>query len=337
MTNKAVASHRNENGRFLAPPGSPKRTATFRDFWGFFYQQFFKVKAPTIPVGHVLSTEEIKQQINQAGNPSITWLGHASFLIRMGGKVILTDPYLQETAGVMGIGPKRYVPAALSVNELPKIDVLLLSHNHYDHLDAKVIEAYPYKTETQVIVPLGLAPFFAKRGYMQVVELDWWQDWTIAGLRIKALTAVHFSGRGLFDRAKTLWASYAIETDDAKIWFSGDTARGEVFDTIGELTGPFDYAIVGIGAYEPRSIMEDVHATPEGAIGIAKAVGAEKAIGMHWGTIMLTPEDPFEAPMRFKQAAIDQGFGPKNAIIMSLGETRELRGKATAVDPVVVA
>ncbi len=237
----------------------------------------------------------------------------------------------------MGIGPKRYVPAALSIDELPKVDILLLSHNHYDHLDAKVIEAYPYKTETQVIVPLGLAPFFTKRGYTHVVELDWWQSWSVPGLGIKALPAVHFSGRGLFDRAKTLWASYAMETNDAKIWFSGDTARGEVFDKVGELAGPFDYAIVGIGAYEPRSIMEDVHATPEEAIGIATAVRAEKAIGMHWGTIMLTPEDPFEAPIRFKQAALDPEYGQQNAIIMSIGETRELQAKTNAVDSAVIA
>ncbi len=98
MTNKAMASYRDNNGRFLAPPGSPKRSATFRDFVDFFYQQFFKIKAPIVPAGHVLSKEEVKKQFDQAGNPSITWLGHASFLIRVGGKVILTDPYLQETA-----------------------------------------------------------------------------------------------------------------------------------------------------------------------------------------------------------------------------------------------
>ncbi|MCT4656182.1 MAG: MBL fold metallo-hydrolase [Cohaesibacter sp.] len=324
MLDRTRPSHHRADGRFQNPPGSPKGTATFRDFLAFMYQQLFKTKAPDIPSGHVLSKEDTKQQLAQASNPGITWLGHASFLIRTGGKVILTDPYLQETAGIMGIGPKRFVPAALSVEELPQVDVLLLSHNHYDHLDTSVIEAYPYKSETEVIVPLGLAPFFTKRGYSKVTELDWWQGWELDGVTIKALPAIHFSGRGLFDRTKTLWASYAIETNDGKIWFSGDTARGEIFKEVGEKEGPFDVAIVGIGAYEPRSIMEEVHATPEEAIGIAKAVRAQKAIGMHWGTIMLTPEDPFEAPPRFRQAAIDQDFGEENAIIMSIGETRDL-------------
>ena len=143
-------------------------------------------------------------------------------------------------------------------------------------------------------------------------------------MKIKALPAIHFSSRGLFDRDKTLWASYAIETDDGKIWFSGDTAFGDVFQEIGARAGPFDYAIVGIGAYEPRAIMRAFHATPEEGIAIAKAVGAKKAIGMHWGTIMLTPEDPFEAPPRFKQAAAQQAFGEDNAVIMAIGETRDL-------------
>ena len=145
-----------------------------------------------------------------------------------------------------------------------------------------------------------------------------------AGLSIKTLPAVHFSGRGLFDRKKALWASFAIETSDSKIWFSGDTAWGEVFREVGKKAGPFDYAIVGIGAYEPPAIMVEVHATPEEGIAISKAVGAKKAIGMHWGTIMLTPEDPFEAPERFRQAAIDQGFGEENAVILKIGETRSL-------------
>ena len=324
MADPTKASHYRINGRFQNPPGSPKGTATFGDFFGFLFQQFFKTKAPNIPDWHILPAEECATQLATASNPSITWLGHASFLIRTGGKIILTDPYLQATAGMMGVGPKRFVAAALTVEELPKVDILLISHNHYDHLDAKTIEAYPHKADTQVIVPLGLGSFFTRRGYQKVVEQDWWQEWTTPGLSIKTLPAVHFSGRGLFDRNKTLWASFAIETADAKIWFSGDTARGNIFKQVGEKAGPFDYAIIGIGAYEPQTIMEEVHATPEEAISIAKAVRAQKAIGMHWGSIMLTPEDPFEAPVRFRQAAEDQGFGVENALIFKIGETRSI-------------
>jgi L-ascorbate metabolism protein UlaG (beta-lactamase superfamily) len=323
MTNDPNASRR-VNGRFQNPPGSPKGGATFRDFARFLFQQTFKTKVPAVPDWHVLDDEEQAAQLASASNPSVTWLGHASFLIRTGGKVILTDPFLETTAGKMGLGPKRFVPAALAVEQLPKVDILLMSHNHYDHLDAKTIEAYPHKEETQVIVPLGLGSFFTRRGYQKVTEQDWWDEWMMPGLSIRTLPAVHFSGRGLFDRMKTLWASFAIETKDGKIWFSGDTAWGEVFSDVGERAGPFDYAIVGIGAYEPPSIMVEVHATPEEGVAIAKAVGAKKAIGMHWGAIMLTPEDPFEAPQRFRKAARDQGFGEDNALILRIGETRSL-------------
>ena len=323
MANEIHTSRR-ANGRFLNPAGSPKGGATFGDFARFLYRQTFKTKAPAVPDWHVLDEAERDQQLSVASNPSVTWLGHASFLIRTGGKIILTDPFLGKTAGKMGFGPKRFVPAALCVDQLPKVDILLMSHNHYDHLDAQTIEAYPYKAETQVIVPLGLGEFFTRRGYQKVAEQDWWDTWMMPGLSIKTLPAVHFSGRGLFDRKKTLWASFAIETPDGKIWFSGDTAWGEVFKEVGEKAGPFDYAIVGIGAYEPSTIMVEVHATPEEGIAIAKAVGAKKAIGMHWGTIMLTPEDPFEAPVRFRKAAGDQGYGMDNALILKIGETRSL-------------
>ncbi|WP_319412298.1 MBL fold metallo-hydrolase [uncultured Cohaesibacter sp.] len=328
MSSKAMApqetASRRVKGRFLNPPGSPRGGATLRDFLHFLYQQTFKTQAPEIPDWHVLDDEERDRQLANASNPSVTWLGHASFLIRTGGKVILTDPFLEMRAGMMGLGPKRFVPAALSVEQLPKVDILLMSHNHYDHLDAKTIEAYPYKAETQVIVPRGLGAFFTRRGYAKVAEQDWWDQWMMPGLSIRTLPAVHFSGRGLFDRKKTLWASFAIETGDGKIWFSGDTASGEIFKEVGQRVGPFDYAIVGIGAYEPASIMVEVHATPEEGISIARAVGASKAIGMHWGSIMLTPEDPFEAPVRFRAAAREQGYGEENALILKIGETRSL-------------
>ena len=171
-------------------------------------------------------------------------------------------------------------------------------------------------------MPLGLGSFFAERGYENVLEQDWWQTWRSGDLAITTLPAVHGSGRGLFDRNETLWASFAIVTSTERVWFSGDTARGAVFSEIGRRHGPFDLALVGIGAYEPRTIMAPVHATPEEAVEIARAVRARKAIGMHWGTIVLTSEDPFETPARFRRAAEDQGYGAENAWILKIGETR---------------
>lgn len=290
----------------------------------FAFSQMLAPPAPRIPPGHVLPRQEALRQMETAGNPSITWLGHAGFILRTGGKVIVTDPFLGKVAGPFGIGPRRYAPAPMTGAELPRADTLLISHNHYDHLDAPTMRAYPYKDSTQVIVPLGLGGFFTRRGYGRVLECDWWDEWHLDGLKIIALPAVHFSSRGLHDRNRTLWAGYGIETTQGRIWFCGDTARSPVFDEIGHRAGPFDLALVPIGAYEPRSIMESVHVTPEEAVEIVRQAGARRAIGMHWGTIALTPEDPFEAPDRFRGAAEAQGLGRENALTMRIGETLAL-------------
>ena len=322
-------AHHEADGSFTNPPGSPIRDAGFSDMFRFLARQILSTPEPEIPQDHVLDSATVSAQIAKADNPSVTWLGHAAFIIRSGGKIILTDPYLDKAAGPWGFGPQRFIPSALSAEELPKADLMLISHNHYDHLDAKTIDAYKWKEDTQIIVPLGLGKFFRKRGYLKVLEQDWWDETRLDELKITTLPAVHFSGRGIGDRNKTLWASFAIESQDGKIWFSGDTARGEIFKEIGERTGPFDTALVAIGAYEPRKIMQNVHVTPEEAVEISKTIGAKVAIAMHWGTIMLTPENPFDAPRRFRQAAKDQGFGEENAWIMKIGETRSLIRKST--------
>ncbi|MDF2366443.1 MBL fold metallo-hydrolase [Sneathiella sp.] len=326
MTTKPY--HHDPDGGFRNPEGSPNRRIGKRGMLSFITRQLRPRAAPEVPDGHVLDRTAVDAGILAGGNPSVTWLGHAAFIVRTGGKVILTDPYLSERAGPAPLGPKRYVPPALAAHELPKADVMLVSHNHYDHLDAGVLAAYPHKDHTQVVVPLGLKRFFTRRGFKKVVEMDWWQSWSEDGLTITTLPAVHSSGRGLHDQKKTLWASFGIKTAAENVWFSGDTAHGDIFREIGTRHAPFDLALVGIGAYEPREIMKAVHATPEDAIQIARDIGAKRALGMHWGTIMLTPEDPFEAPARFRQAAIDQGYGAENALILKIGETRSLTDAA---------
>jgi len=169
---------------------------------------------------------------------------------------------------------------------------------------------------------LGALRLYKRQGFREVIELDWGQDWSLDGLRVTCLPAVHFSGRGAFDRNRTLWASFAFAAPSRKLWFGGDTAPGAVFREIGARAGPFDLALVGIGAYEPRSIMHASHATPEEAVQIARDIGAKAAVGMHWGSIMLTPEDPFKAPHRFKRAALEQQYGEGNAWVMKVGEVR---------------
>ena len=311
--------HHRPGGGFRNPPGSPRRAANWRDMLRFLLLDMRRAKVGAIPPDLCAPAPPDLTAMPEA---HLAWLGHAAFAIRLAGKLVLTDPYLGDVAGPLGFGPRRFVPPALRAQDLPRADAIVISHNHYDHIDMVALGAYRYRTETPVIVPLGLKPLLSRMGFSRVIELDWWQDWRLDDLTLTALPAIHFSGRGLFDRNRTLWASFGIASPDKNVWFGGDTALGPVFDEVGQRAGPFDLALVGIGAYEPAAIMQAVHANPEEAVEIARNLRARAAVGMHWGSIMLTPEDPFEAPTRFRKAARDQQYGESNAWIMQIGEVR---------------
>lgn len=319
-------------GGFRNPPGSPPRTASvMTDFVPFLVRRFVRTNAsPDIPAGHVLGEQAALAGFNaHSSEDSITWLGHASFLVRMGGKTFLTDPFLTERASpVEWAGPKRIVPPGISIPNLPTIDAIIVSHNHYDHLDAETVEALPNKDRIEVYAPLGLGDFFRKRGYTRVHDLDWYQSETLDGVSITSVPAVHFSRRGMFDFNKVLWGGYVLQAAGRKLYFAGDTGLGAVFKEIGKRFGPIHTALIPIGAYEPRSIMKPSHVTPEEAVQLAQDIGAQTLVGMHWGTIVLTDEPQFEAPGRFKAAAAAAGFKDDKVWILKIGETRSISGAA---------
>lgn len=281
-----------------------------------------------IPKGHVIEQTEaadVLHQHLQQSVDSMTWLGQACFLLKINGKVILTDPYLSSHASPTTFaGPKRIVESGIHINDLPAIDYLVLSHNHYDHLDARTLRALRGKKDMTVIVPLRLGRYFRKRGFSKVIEMDWWDVFDAGGLKIRALPSQHWSKRTPFDRNKSLWASYSFEGTDNKIYFTGDTGYAPLFKEIGDKFGPYDYTLVGIGAYEPREIMKAHHTTPEEAIEIAKDVQSHIAVAMHWGTVRLTDEPLFEPPGRFLQAAAQAGYDKERSWVMSIGESRIL-------------
>lgn len=316
---------------FRNPPGSAPKNSHFSTILRFLWRTRHVDRRPVAPQGFVLSKSETVQGLNaHARRDSVTWLGHASFLIRLANRTILTDPFLGDYASpIDGVGPRRFTPPALRAQELPQIDVLLLSHNHYDHLDTRTLSALRDKGSLRAIVPLGLATTLHDLGFIDVVEVDWRHEIGIgrdsnAPLRIVAEPVVHFSGRGLFDLNRTLWCGYVLEGGGKRLFFGGDSAFGPIFTEIGQRHAPIDLAMLGIGSYEPRDLFRFSHATPEEAVDMARALGARRVLGMHYGAIVLSAEPPFEPPERFRAAARTGGYVDDDIWLPKIGETRAL-------------
>jgi len=252
----------------------------------------------------------------------VTWVGHSSLLIQLDGVNVLTDPIWSERASpAQFAGPRRWVAPGIAFDDLPPLDLILQSHNHYDHLDSGTVQrlarAHP---QAAWVLPLGLAPFVRRRGARQVIELDWWQEHTFASLRIAATPALHFSSRGIGDRGDTLWCGFALAAGH-RVFFAGDTGFHPEFGRIGERYGPFDVALMPIGAYEPRWFMRYLHMNPEEAVEAFRALKASVMVPIHWGTFKLTDEAMDEPPVRARAAWTAAGLAPGGYRQLAHGET----------------
>lgn len=252
-------------------------------------------------------------------NPSVTWIGHATMLVRMDGVTFLTDPMFSERASPIGFaGPTRLVQPGVPLEALPAIDFVTLSHDHYDHTDLASIRALAVRG-ARFVVPLGLGELVRGEGG-QAIELDWWQHATIGNIRIHCVPSQHFSGRGLTDQGKRLWAGWVVEGPSRRFYHAGDTGYFPGFAEIGERLGPIDLAALPIGAYEPAAMMRPVHLNPEEAVQAARDVRARRSVGMHFGTFDLTDEPLDEPPKRFLAEARRSGVG-KRAFVLAIGQT----------------
>lgn len=256
-----------------------------------------------------------------AHNPSVTWIGHASFLVRMDGVTFVTDPIFSERASPLSFaGPQRLVAPGIPLEALPPLDFVLVSHDHYDHLDLPSIAALARRGVT-FFVPLGLGDLVRSVGGT-AVELDWWGERQVGRVRVVCVPAQHFSGRTLTDTNSTLWSGWVVSGPSRRFLHAGDTGYFPGFTEIGARLGPFDLAALPIGAYDPAGIMQFVHMNPEEAVQAALDLRAAVAVGMHYGTFDLTEEPLDEPPRRFHAEATRRALTPVAAWTMDVGETR---------------
>ncbi len=261
--------------------------------------------------------------------PSFTWIGHATALVQINGKNILTDPQFSKRASpVQWAGPKRVVEPGLSLEELPKIDAVLISHDHYDSLDynsTMELIKRPGGDSTKFFVGLGLGSILKKWGVENVIEMNWWETRKIDGLEFIAVPCRHWSKRALTRRNQTLWAGWIARSKDFSFYFAGDSGYSPVFKDIGEKYGPFDLAAIPIGAYEPRWFMKSNHMNPEEAVQVHKDTKAKKSIAIHWGTFALTDE-PLDEPPKRLGIALERAQIPKeDFFVVKHGETIYLK------------
>ena len=309
---------------------------------------------PTVPV----TTPTF---LGRTASPTLraTWLGHACYYVEYpSGLRVLFDPVFEDRCGPYGIlGPKRYTTQPCTLESLPAVDAVVISHSHYDHLShSSVLTLQKHQPHAHFFVGLGLEKWFRKSGLRNVTELDWWEDAdlqltnhktnTNIDARISCLPSQHTSARSPFDRDTTLWCSWAVKSGDKNVWFGGDTGYRSVprlpadvddygpqydalprcpqFRQIGELRGPFDLGLIPIGAYAPRAAFSGMHANPFDSVEIFKDTRCKRAMGIHWGTWALTTEAVLEPPMLLQEALKRRGIEPTGVFdVCDIGESRE--------------
>jgi N-acyl-phosphatidylethanolamine-hydrolysing phospholipase D len=296
--------------------------------------------APTPQVEPDLAFLHANAAAGAAMRPAVTWIGHATVLAQLAGLTLLTDPIFSLRASPLGFaGPKRHQPPGIALDALPHIDVVLVSHNHYDHLDEASLQALCKQAggPPLFVVPLGLKGWFADRGVRGAIELDWWEQHRFGNVDVALVPAQHWSGRGLGDRMKTLWGGFAVFAPDCHLFYAGDTGYSRDFDDIRnryaprqteEAGGGFDIALLPIGAYEPRWFMAAQHVNVDEALKIHRDLRAKRSLGVHWGTFQLSDEALDAPPKALAALRAASGIGEEEFFVLAIGETRILPPRA---------
>lgn len=304
--------------KFFTPDPPTKREG------GFLKWQLSRTPGPWLPYRAEPHGEAPPHHVD-GGKMRVTFINHATTLIQLDGVNLLTDPIYSERASPFSfVGPKRVRPPGIRFEDLPPIHVVVLSHNHYDHMNVETLKrlqaSFPH---LQIFAGLGNKAFLDSQGLSKVQELDWGDTRTVGAITVRSVRNQHFSNRGLFDNDGTLWSAWAFEGPTAgKAYFAGDTGYGPHFKEAGTKHGPFRLAILPVGAYKPEWFMGPVHQTPAEAVQAAIDLGAKTALPMHYGTFELADEGETEAIDELKKAmATHPGSG---FVVFGFGEGRDV-------------
>jgi L-ascorbate metabolism protein UlaG (beta-lactamase superfamily) len=310
------------DGLRFYPPGGP-RDKRLRDLWRMM-REARGLRAPWPKDPPVLPCPAPPPRIEGL---RVTLVGHSTFLVQTQGVNLLTDPVWSDRAGPLGLlGPKRATPPALRLDELPPLDAILLSHNHYDHMDLATLARLARTRPCPVYAPLGNDTILKRRdGRIDARALDWSHEAEIGPLRLTLEPALHWSARGRSDRRMALWGSFMLTGERGAIYYAGDTGYGDgsLFAEIAARHPRIRLALLPIGAYAPRWFMADQHCDPDEAVAMFQSLGSERAIGCHWGTFRLTDEPYHEPPQRLAEALARAGIAPERFVAPAPGGVLE--------------
>ncbi|RFA26815.1 hypothetical protein CAI21_16165 [Alkalilimnicola ehrlichii] len=307
------------------PHGAP----TGKDFLRWQWQRF-RAGLPKPPAAPIMPIEPDLAYLHaNREEASVTWIGHVTLLLQIGGLNVLTDPHFSNRASPFSFtGPPRHQPPGIALADLPPIDVVMLSHSHYDHLDRRSVRALYRQAggPPLFLLPLGLGRWFSKNvtkgDWEHLRELDWWDTYDHRDVRFTFLPVQHWSSRTLWDRDTTLWGAWAAEHPSFRFFFSGDLGYSQDTLDIGERMGGFDLAAIGIGAYEPRWFMHNQHIHPEEAVRIHRELRARRSLGIHWGTFERLTDEPLDEPPQVLAAArAAAGISEEEFFVVRHGET----------------
>lgn len=319
----AAQSHHTYDGFRNPYPGFKERD--FSDFLRWSVWDRLTGKKPKHPATYSFPLADNDGSYLRANHTdfTVTWVGHSTLLIQIEGVTILTDPiWSKRSSPVKFAGPKRQVPPGLALKDLPPVDLVIISHDHYDHLDKETLKKLGNKPF--YLVPLGIGSILEDLDIKRYAELDWWDTITFNKLEIICTPAQHFSGRNPLHQNKTLWASWAIRGREHSFYYGGDSGYFTGFSEIGKKFGPFDVAALPIGAYQPRWFMGPVHMDPDEAVRAYLDLKARYFVPIHWGTFQLADEPLDEPPQKLRQSIKARNLPQNNFLILKHGQTKVL-------------